>query len=153
MVHLLLPGPFHLPFYNCMHGSSGVVIGEYEPFSNCSVCYSQVDDQFAFVAFSSPDEGGEAIISDLQCTSVNHFSPPGSIPLLSESWITWTDVGIEVPCEDSAALPNNCLFVQLLCQSLSRLPSSFIVNTDNPPYYLPSSPQVSSNNIIISTAG
>jgi len=60
-----------------------------------------------------------ALISDLHSIFVNHFFPDGSIPLPSASWITLSAVGDEVSWEDSAALPDEILPVQLFCQSFS----------------------------------
>jgi len=60
-------------------------------------------------------------------------------------------LGIEVSCEDSAALPNDSLPVQLLRPSLSlpRLRVFLIVNVDNPGILFTSSPDVGSDNIAI----
>jgi len=73
------------------------------------------------------------MISNLQSDLVNHAFPERSISLHLAPWVPSFSVGVEVSCNDSAALPNDSLPVQLLCWSLylSRLRVILIVNIDN----------------------
>jgi len=129
--------------------SGGVVIGQDGPLYCWSVCQCQVDDRLAFLVLSCPMLGGPAIISKLQSILVNHVFPESSIPLHVASWVPSFAVGIEVSREDSAALPNDSLPVQLSRQSLSRMRVLLVLNVDDPRYPLHSPPDVGGNDIFV----
>ena len=152
MIQLLLAVYVHLPFYNLMVGSSGMVIGQYGPLCYWSIRHHQVHDQLAFIVLSCSTVGTPAVISNFLSTSIHHVFPASIIPLHLPCWIPSFAVGVEVLSNDSAALSNDSQQGQLSCRSLPRLPVPLIVNIDYPRYPLPSSPEVSSHYIIIITA-
>jgi len=116
-----------------------------------SICQRQVDDLVAFLVLSCAMVGGTAVISDLQSVLVTHVLQESSIPLHLPSCVPSLAVGVEVSCEECAALPNDSLLVQLSLRSLSLSQRRLvlIVNIDNPRDNFISSPDVSSDNIVI----
>jgi hypothetical protein len=127
---------------------------QYGHLYNWSICQCQVYDQLPFLVLSCPIVGGAAVISNFQSILVNHGFAESSILLRLSPWIALITVGDEVFCEDSAALANDFLPVQLSCRSLSLSGLQFIciINGVNPCYLFTSSPDVSSDDIVVATS-
>lgn len=70
--------------------------------------------------------------------------PPRTAPQ-----ITLAAIFIEILWDDSFALPNECLHVQLSCLYLSWLRVTLILNIDNPCYLLPTHPGINGNDTVI----
>ena len=104
------------------------------------------------MTFSFPLVSGATIISNFLCIFINHIFPNPSIPLQLASQIPSYGIGIEFSCENNTTLSNHSLPAQLLQWALSQLHVSLIVKVDHPLYCLPSPPDVSSNDSIISTS-
>ena len=148
MIRLLLPVNFHLPFYDLMVRSSGVIIGQYGPPSYWSICKRQVGDRLAFLVLPFPMVGGPAVSTNLPSVPINLTFPECSIPLNMASCVPSFAVGVEVFSEDSPDLPNDWLPVQLSRCSRSRPHIILIVNIDNPRDLFTSPPDVGTDNIV-----
>jgi len=86
--------------------------------------------------------------SHLESMFVTHSFRVGRMLLDLASQVQSSAVGVEVSFKHCATLPDDSLQVQLLCRSLSRLLVTFIMNTDDPSYLLPSHSDISYNIIM-----
>jgi hypothetical protein len=152
MVCLVLPADIHLPFYNLVVVSHGMVDGQYGPHCGWSISGCLVDDCLIVVTFACAVGGGSSIVSNFQCIFVDHVFPEGSIQLQLASWVPLCAMGIEVFSEDSATLQNDFQRFQLSHLSLSGLYLSLIIQVEDP-HDCPLSPSViSCNDIIVCTS-
>jgi len=90
-------------------------------------------------------------MSNFKTNFINHMFPECSIRLHLASCVPSYGMGIEASSEDSGALSNDSLAVQLSSQYLSRLLISLTGYIDDPGYLLPSRPDISSNDNGVST--
>jgi hypothetical protein len=93
-------------------------------------------------------------MSNLQSIYHNHGFTERSMPLHFACCVLSFDVGFEVTSDNGAALPNDCLAVQLPYQShsLFQLQVFLIVIIANPQCLFISTPAVSSDNIVVGTS-
>jgi len=102
------------------------------------------------MTFSCPAVGGFTIVSNFQSVFINHVFPERSILLHLASWVPSYNMGVNVSSYDCATLLNESQPVQLSRWSLSRMRVSLVVNVDDLRYPLPSPPDLSSNDIVVS---
>jgi len=88
---------------------SGVLLGWNGSWSDWSIRKSKINNRLTVKIFSFPVLSRPDVISNWQSIVFYYDLPGNGIPLLGKSGFVLPAVGIEIPSEVSATLPNNML--------------------------------------------